>query len=125
MGMSHRVKVLMANRPQAARAFLEVLFQEQDDIQVVGVVLDPIELLISIEDVEADVVVITLPESGGIPGICSHLLYQYPALLILALSADCQELWIYRQVIESTPLDGGTSDNILAAIRRFKAEHEG
>ncbi|ETX03459.1 response regulator transcription factor [Candidatus Entotheonella palauensis] len=112
------VKVLLANQPLAARQFLEAIFRQQSDVQLVGTVLDPIELLIEVEHTEADVVVITLPDSGDIPGICSHLLHQYPQLLILALSADCQRACTYQQVIATEPLAVASEENILLAIRR-------
>lgn len=123
--MSRAVKVLMANQPESARTFLEKLLIEQEDVRVVEAVLEPIELLIAVEDSQADIVVVTLPESGNIPGICSHLLYQYPELLILALSSDCQQLRMYRLVIEETQIDVVSSDNILSVVRQVKRDIDG
>ena len=62
--MDHSVKVLLANRPEALPISLATLLQQQSDIEVVDTVLDPVELLVAVEDTQADVVVVTLPDSG-------------------------------------------------------------
>src|SRR6266568_9431265 len=118
--MDHSVKVLVANRPEALRTGLATLLQRQSDIEVVGTVLDPIELLVAVGDTQADVVVVTLPDSGEMPGICSHLLHEYPQLLILALSSARTRACIYRQAITVEPLADISDEGILTAVRRVK-----
>jgi DNA-binding NarL/FixJ family response regulator len=119
--MDHVVKVLFANGPEALRTGLATLLQQQSDIEVVGTVLDPIELLVAVEDTQADVVVVTLPDTGEMPGICSHLLHEYPQLLILALSSDRTRACVYRQAITVEPLTDISDEGILAVLRRVKA----
>jgi len=118
--MDHSVKVLVANRPEALRTGLATLLQQQSDIEVVGTVLDPVELLVAVGDTQADVVVVTLPDSGEMPGICSHLLHEYPQLLILALSSARTRACIYRQAITVEPLADISDEGILTAVRRVK-----
>jgi DNA-binding NarL/FixJ family response regulator len=120
--MDHPVRVLLANRPRVLRTRLAKLLQLQSDIEVVGTVLDPIELLSAVEDTQADVVVVTLPDSGEMPGICSHLLYEYPQLLILALSSTHTRACVYRQVITVEQLSGTSDQEILTAVRKAKAD---
>jgi DNA-binding NarL/FixJ family response regulator len=112
---------LLANRPEALRISLATLLQQQSDIEVVDTVLDLIGLLVAVEDTQADVVVVTLPDSGEIPGICSHLLYEYPQLLILALSSARTRACVYRQAITVEPLADISDEGILTAVRRVKA----
>ena len=119
--MDHSVKVLLANRPEALRTGLATLLQQQSDIEVIGTVLDPVELLVAVGDTQADVVVVTLPDSGEMPGICSHLLHEYPQLLILALSSARTKACIYRQAITVEPLADISDEGILTAVRRVKA----
>jgi DNA-binding NarL/FixJ family response regulator len=118
---AHSVKVLLANSPESLRTGLAALLQQQSDIEVVGTVLDPIELLVGVGDTQADVVVVTLPESGDMPGICSHLLHEYPQLLILALSSARTRACVYRQAITVEPLADISDEGILTAVRRVKA----
>ena len=119
--MDHVVKILLANGPEALRAGLATFLQQQSDIEVVGTVLDPIELLVAVEDTQADVVVMTLPDTGEMPGICSHLLHEYPQLLILALSPDRTRACVYRQAITVELLADISDEGILAALRRVNA----
>ena len=119
--MNCRVKVLLADMPHALRASLEELLQHHNDVEVVGTVLDPVELLIAVGDTQADVVVVTLPDSGEMPGICSHLFAEYPQLLILALSSDRTGACIYKQVTAVEPLIDTSEEEILKAIRQAKA----
>jgi DNA-binding NarL/FixJ family response regulator len=121
--MDHPLKVLLANRPRALRTRLEELLQNQSDVEVSGIILDPIKLLMAIEDTQADVVIVTLPSSGKMPAICSHLLYEYPQLLILALSSDCMKARIYRQTITVEQLSDTSDAGILLAIRMAKANN--
>jgi DNA-binding NarL/FixJ family response regulator len=104
------------------RTRLAKLLQLQSDIEVVGTVLDPIELLVAVEDTRADVVVVTLPDSREMPEICSHLLYEYPQLLILALSLTRTRACVYRQAITVEPLPDTSDGEILIAVRKAKAD---
>ena len=118
--MDHVVKVLLANGPEALRTDLATFLQQQSDIEIGGTVLDPIELLVAVADTQADVVVVTLPDTGEMPGICSHLLHEYPQLLILALSSDRTRACVYRQTIMVEPLADISDEGILAVLRRMK-----
>jgi len=118
--MDHVVKVLLANGPEVLRTGLAMLLQQQSDIEVVGTVLDPIELLVTVGDTQADVVIVTLPDSGEMPGICSHLFHEYPQLLILALSSSRTRACVYRQSITVESLADISDEGILTAVRRVK-----
>lgn len=119
--MDSSVKVLLANGPEALPIGLATLLQQQSDIEVVGTVLDPVELLVAVGDTQADVAVVTLPDSGEMPGICSHLLHEYPQLLILALSSARTRACVYRQAITVEPLADISDEGILTTVRRVKA----
>jgi len=60
-------------------------------IDVVGSPLDNFSLLLAVKEGDADVVFLTSPNSGDrlkTPGICSHLLNEFPQLKIVILSQD-------------------------------------
>jgi len=121
--MEQPVKVVLATRSHVLRRYLEELLQHQSDVEVIGTVLDPVKLLMTVEDTQADVVIVTLPSSGKMPGICSHLLYEYSQLLILALSSDRTKARVYRQVITVEHLADTSDEGILLAIRMAKANN--
>src|SRR6185503_16504821 len=60
-------------------------------IDVVGSPADSLALLLAIKDRRTDVVFLTAPDADGVaktPGICSHLLNEFPQLKIVMVSTD-------------------------------------
>ena len=110
------MKILLANRPKMLRELLRELIAGQGDMQVVGEALDPLEILYAVRKTEADVVVTTLPAVGE-PGISSHLLAEYPDVLVLALAPDGGRAMLYRQVLLEEKLQS-TNDNVLLSTLR-------
>ena len=99
---------------QALRRALE----RQSDLEIETVDPDPVELLAAVDRTAADVVVVTLPESGADPGISSHLLLEFPGLLVIAISAAEQRAALFRQEIVREELVPMGEAQLLAAIRR-------
>ena len=109
----NRIRVLLATLPPLVSGLLTHLIQGQTDMEVVDAVSQPVQLLLAVKDTRAQVVIVPLPGSGEIPGICSHLLAEFPDLLILALSITGEAGFIYtaERVVEA-PVN-----NILKSIR--------
>ena len=99
------------------RELLKDLIGRQDDMAVVGEALDPLEILYAVRKTEAEVVVTTLPESGE-PGISSHLLAEYPELVVVALAPDGNQAMLYRQVLLEERLDGTADEVLLSTLRQ-------
>ena len=102
------------------RELLRELLSHQEDMEVVGEVLDPLEILYAVRETEADLVVTTLPESGE-PGISSHLLAEYPELLVLAVSPRRNRARLYRQVVLREELSDTADEGLLSTIRRVSS----
>ena len=119
------VKVLLANRPRMLRQSLRAVLERHAGIEVETVEPDPVEILSAVDRTSADVVIVTLPESGEAPGITSHLLAQYPQLLVVALSAVEQHAAIFRQLIVREELSSFEEDQLVAAILRRREEKPG
>jgi hypothetical protein len=62
---------------------LQKLIQSQKDMAVVGEIYDSVEVLLTVADT----------------GICSHLLIEFPHLIIFALSKDRKHVVTYRSSI--------------------------
>ena len=112
------VRVLLANRPRMFRESLRGALELHADVEVETATSDPIELLAAVDRIEPDVVFVTMPESGGEPGICSHLLAEYPELLVIALSPVEQRGLVFRRVIIREELEPVAEDSLLEVIRR-------
>jgi len=85
---------------------------------VVGEALDPLEVLLAVRRTEADVVVTTLPSSRE-PGISSHLLAEYPQLVVVALDPEGHRAILYRQVLVKETLDNADNKNLFSKLRKL------
>lgn len=91
---------------------------------VVGEITDPVEILIMTGEREAEVVVMDSLNGETDPGICSHLLSEFPDLLILALSPGLEQAIIYRQSISKELLLNLSEKEILSAIRQARPDNK-
>ncbi len=82
-----KIKILLANRPRLMREVMREIFEDQSDMEVVGEVLDPLGLLVAVKEMEADVVILAVKGSEE-PGLCSHLLAEFPNLTIFGLASN-------------------------------------
>ncbi|HEX3033578.1 MAG TPA: hypothetical protein VHT73_00390 [Thermodesulfobacteriota bacterium] len=121
--MKQQVKILLAIEPEEFRKRLKALIQQQTDMKVVGEVLDPIELLLKVNETQADIVVLTLPEPGSEPGIITHLFAEFPQVLVLAISSVCEEAFLFQQIISREQLPGKSGEDVLVALRRAKDKY--
>jgi DNA-binding NarL/FixJ family response regulator len=112
--------VLLATRPQQLREWLRNLIQTQVDMEVVGEVFDPIELLLAIDETQADVAIVEMLDANKDPGICSHILAEYPQLLVIAVSSERGRAFLFRQRIDKESLHQASDEEILSAIRGLK-----
>lgn len=86
-GPLEKIRVLLANRPRMMREVLTEMIRRQEDMELVGEVLEPLDVLVAVREMRADAVVLAL-EDYEEPGLCSHLLTEYPNLTILGLAPD-------------------------------------
>jgi chemotaxis response regulator CheB len=84
--MKRITAALEGNRP-LLREVLHYLVTNAG-IEVVGQSSDSLDLLCSIERLRPDVVFLWTWEASKEPGICSHLLQEYPELKIVVVSPD-------------------------------------
>lgn len=112
-----KIRILLANRPPVILEVMRGMVQRQEDMEVVGVIQDPIGLLVAVREMEADAVILML-EDNEEPGLCSHLLAEYPNLTILGLAADGKTAFLRlpRRKI-NLPSEASIVDALRDAIR--------
>ena len=93
------------------------IIARQPDMEVIGEVLDPIELLLTVKARPVDVVIVTPLEAEGEPPICRHLLAQQPLLRIMTLQAMGEAAFLYESGTPKKRLDEPSEQSILNAIR--------
>jgi DNA-binding NarL/FixJ family response regulator len=112
-----KIKVLLASRPKMLSDVVRNMVERQSDMQVVGEVLDPIELLLAARATKVNVVIVTPLDSGEEPKICSHLLAEHPQLKIVTLTVKGEAAFFYESGSHKKRIDEPSEQSILGAIR--------
>ena len=112
-----KIKVLLASRPKMLSDVVRNMLERQSDMEVIGEVLDPIELLLTAKARPVDVVIVTPLDSEGEPGICRHLLAEQPRLKIITLPANGEIACLYESGSRKKRIAEPGEASILGAIR--------
>jgi DNA-binding NarL/FixJ family response regulator len=112
-----KIRVLLASRPKILSEVLRNMIERQPDMQLVGAVIDPIELLIALRAMAVDVVIVMPLDTEGEPRICSHLLREHQHLKIVTVSAKSETASLYQSGSRKTRIDEPSEPSILGAIR--------
>lgn len=99
-----------------ARTLLDLARMDRD-LEIVGVLESPLELLLRANELRADVVVISQLQDGGEPGICSHLLLEHPNLAVVLLPSPSGPNLLWRMVLRKESWDGASRDALHAALK--------
>ncbi len=112
------IRVLLASRPKMLSEVIADLIARQTDMEVVGEVLDPIELLLAARATSVDVVIVTPLEAEPEPRICRHLLLEHPHLRIVTMPAKGNTALLYRSDAPTQRIVEPSGEAIVAAIRQ-------
>jgi len=93
------------------------MIEHQPDMEVVGEVLDPLQLLRASRQTPVDVVIITPIKANGEPKICQLLLAENPLLRIVTQSEKGEVAYMYQSGVNKKRIDEPSGQSILNAIR--------
>lgn len=110
------IRVLLANIHGLNMQFLNRLIEQETDMIVTGAARNIIELLTLIDN-EVDVLILGVTDLSHRPGICSHLLYEYPHLRILAMMNNGDIGTVYWLGLREQSLQNISSATVLRYIR--------
>jgi DNA-binding NarL/FixJ family response regulator len=111
-----RIRILLTGLSHAVADALELSLELQRDMEVIGHLSDPIEVLLAATQDEVDVVILGL-QDDELPGIASHMLSERPQLRILALGRDGRRAFLYRLRPQVVPLGELSPERLIEAIR--------
>ena len=114
--LNETIKILLLDIPEEMQDVLESAIQRQSNMETVGEAFDPINLLLTVDDTDADVVVMGHPDADRMPGICTHLLAEYPDLLILTLSTQDSRAFLYERNITQKEIAFQSPEDLIAKI---------
>ena len=112
-----KIKVLLSSRPKLLSEVIRNLVEHQPDMEVVGEVIDPIEILRAARATLVDAVIVTPLAANGEPKICRYLLVEYPTLKVVTLSAKGEAAYLYQSTAPRLRIDEPSGQSILDAIR--------
>lgn len=117
--MHTKIKVLLASRPKMLSEVIRYMVEHQPDMELMGEVLDPVELLSAVKATNANVVIVTPLPANGEPHICTQLLAVYPQLKIVTQSEKGEAVFLYQSGLPKQRIDEPSEQSIFAAIREF------
>ena len=112
-----KIKVLLASRPKMLSEVIRNMVERQPDMEVVGEVLDPIELLLEVRATKVDAVIFTPIDSVREPLICKHLIEEQPDLKIVTLPAKGKIAFLYQSDLRKKHINEPSEQSILGAVR--------
>jgi DNA-binding NarL/FixJ family response regulator len=111
------IKVLLSSRPKLLSEVIRNIIEHQVDMQVVGEVLDPLQLLPVTRQILVDVIIITPLRANGEPKICHLLLAEHPQLKIITQSSKGDAAYLYQSGVLKMRIEGPSGQTILDTIR--------
>ena len=115
-----KIKVLLSSRPKLLSEVIRNMIAHQPDMEVVGEVLDPLQLLRISGQIAVDAIIITPLKSNGDSKICEQLLAAYPHLKIVTLSAKGEAAYLYQSGMSMVCIKEPSGPIILDAIRQSR-----
>jgi DNA-binding NarL/FixJ family response regulator len=112
-----KIKVLLSSRPKLLSEVIRFLIEHQPDMEIVGEVLDPLQLLHASRKAAVDVVIITPLKANGEPKICHLLLAEHPLLKIVTQSANGEAAYLYQAGVDKKRIEEPSGHSILGVIR--------
>jgi DNA-binding NarL/FixJ family response regulator len=111
------IRVLLAVDFPLLSDLLKALLGDEPEVEIVGEVADPADLLLATGQTEADVIIQCWQSSEQVPGICTHLLAAYPDVLVIGLGADGEHNYTCRRPVVVDSLSTPALSGVQAAIR--------
>jgi len=113
-----RLRVLVANRPRLMREMVITTITGQPDIEIVGDVERAPNLAELVEQVQPDVLIVTLDNEEKRSAECGFLLGRYPRMRILALAPEKNCGICYWAIVDIRTKEVESSQaGILSALR--------
>lgn len=116
MSLSPTLNILLIDVPNSLRDSLEVVIEDQDNMELVGEAFDPIDIVVTLNEIEADVVIMGHPHADRVLGIFTHLLAENPYLLILTISTIDQRAFLYQTKIIQEEVSYTVPEDLIARI---------
>lgn len=110
------IQIVIANLPEIWMQMLAQVITRQPDMIVAQRVQGDIELLLAVSR-DTDLVILGAVQTHTAPGVCSHLLNEFPALKILVLGFSGNQAAFYWLSVRRKSVEVRSSEMLVNAIR--------
>ena len=115
------VRILLGEIGTRWGQVLKELAEGDDQLQILGEAEGPIDILLRTKGLSADLVVLSHTPNGGEPGICSHLLLEYPNLVVVLVPSDSGPNILCRMVLHREIRDA-SKEALRVLLRKLGPE---
>jgi DNA-binding NarL/FixJ family response regulator len=91
--------ILLGAVATAWRRAIQELAQENEQLQIVGEIQNPVDILLQVKQTNANVVILSQTPNGTEPGICSHLLLEYPNVALVLVPNEAGPDVLCRMIL--------------------------
>ena len=82
------MRILLGEIGTTWKSSIRELAKQHTGVEIVGEARDSLDVLLQVRNEHADVVIISQTPEGNEPGICSHLLLEYPNVVLILVPSD-------------------------------------
>ena len=111
-----KIRIVLANRPRMARQVVGEMIEGQHDMEVVREASSRFDLLLAVKETNAHAMTMSARDSED-PGLCSHLLSEYPGLTVVTLGVEGRRAFVEQLCPSRREIANPSSANVLAALR--------
>ena len=111
------VRILLGEIATEWRRMLVDLARDDSDLEIVGTAEHAMDVLLQAEELKVHVVVLAQLPGGHEPGVCSHLMLEFPNLAVLLLPASPASDILWRMVLRKESWRGISKEGLRAALK--------
>jgi len=119
-----KIRVLFGGGASSVSEALMKAMAATGDMESLGVAEGSIELLLKVAELRAEAVVLPMRRDETDPGLCSHLLFEYPDLIVVSVSRNLERANVYRRVIIRQTLQDGHGATVFHEIRNLSNQEQ-
>jgi hypothetical protein len=112
------IRVLLANLPTLLAEWLTRALAEQEEIEIVDQLRRYVEMLLAAQK-GVDVVVLSAQELQPRPGICSHLLSEFPDIKVMLLNPSGDKAILCWMGLRQKDLQIESAEALIGTLRHL------
>jgi hypothetical protein len=118
------VRILLGTIGAEWQRTLLDLAEADSDLEIIGTTASAMDLLLQVEERQADVVVLSQVAGKEEPGICSHLMLEYPDVVVLLLPGNPRRSALWQMVLREESWRDASKEILRTALKSSFSERK-